>query len=166
MLTFQHFPYFNKKRFIMPVKKITSEVKSTIGNIKAKFGTVDKKNPQAVYIEYGTFVQPTFETKSYKDPMEICEAEIKKMLVKYFKENCEFSDNFIFIFDAPSERMSIKKKTYLSIQIHLKVNKGSNYSTMDFKTMAINYLTDEYYIFNETEKILAENGFSCSKEKK
>lgn len=141
-------------------------MKAEIGNMKAKFGTVDKRAPKSVYIEYGTYIQPKYEMDFCKERMKDCETDIRKMISDRVKKNENFGDNFIFVFDVPSERIETKKKTYLSIQIYLKVIPNSEVSTLDFKTMAINYLVDDQYIFEESEKILVKNGFSCSKKKK
>ena len=164
-MTSGFFPYIKEKGSEMAYKKITSEVKMTIGNIKAKFGTVDKRNPQSVYIEYGTFIRPEVGMNSFKDSMKSCEGEIRKMVGNTLKNDSDFSNNFIFIFEVPVDRITPKKRNYLSIQIHMKINPESDASREDFRVIAGNYLENKHEIFNETENILSKYGFSCSIKK-
>ena len=145
-------------------KRINSEIRKDIGNIKASFGTVNKKDPKTVYIEIGTYIEPSYEMVSYKDAVNKAASEIKRLITDYSKKITLFSNGFIFVFDVPLERIKFGKKTYLSIQIHFKVNQGEG-KPVSFKDMAKICLDDEAGLFTTCEIILSKNGYLCHKKK-
>ena len=49
------------------IKKINSEIKFHDNKFKIKIGTIDKKNPDTIYIELGTYITPIDIKDSYNE---------------------------------------------------------------------------------------------------
>lgn len=116
------------------MKRIKSEVKVDNSVFKAKIGTIDKKNPETVYIEIGTYISPSKEKKSYKDDIGNIEASLRKYIRSLLSGNDSFSENHIFVTDVPLDRMAKGKRSYFEIQLFMKTNlksfKEKHFSTV------------------------------------
>ena len=62
------------------MKKINSEIKFNDGIFKVKIGTTNKKHPDIIYIEIGTYISPNEEKKSYKNDVFSLDSEMRKYL--------------------------------------------------------------------------------------
>jgi hypothetical protein len=148
-------------------KKINSEIKYPNTNFKIKIGTTDKKSPETVYVELGTYITPKLDKENYKEDINSFEKVTKTFFKKKIKNSdlCD-NENFISIIDIANERILFNKKSYLEIQLFLK-NKPEFKREKVFKTISKeihdNYVTDSVS-FIESE--LLKLGFVCSKRKK
>ena len=59
------------------LKTINSEKTFPDSNFKVKIGTTNKKNPETVYIELGTYVKPTKLMELYKEYINIFNKKTK-----------------------------------------------------------------------------------------
>lgn len=148
------------------IKKINSEIKFHDNKFKIKIGTIDKKNPDTIYIELGTYITPIDIKDSYNEDILNFQENTKKFFKNKIKTTnfCD-SDNFITIFEVANERILFNKKSYIEIQLFLK-NKKDFKQNKIFKTISKEihdiYVNDSIsYIENE----LLNSGFKCSKQK-
>lgn len=148
----------------MTKKKINSEIKIQDSEFKIKIGTTDKKQPNTLYVQIGTYIKPNDKKTSYINDID----KINKISKNFFKTKLEnndiYSKNFIFITDIADERINTKKKSFMEIQIHFKRN---NKNKESFK-IASNELYE--YCINDFVNILKETfsqtGFEYFKTKK
>lgn len=101
------------------MKKIKSEIKVDDDFFKIKIGTIDKKNPETIYIEFGTYITPTTEKKSYKSDIEKIEKATKVFIDNLLEHNEYLSKNHIFVSEVPFERIINGKKSFMEMQLFI-----------------------------------------------
>lgn len=149
------------------MKKIHSEISMTDDLFKVKICTTDKRHPDTIYIEMGSYISPNEEQETYTDTI----AEISKRIKSYAKSSIKsstlFNHDIIMVTDIADERMKVGKKSYLDIQLHMKPTNDSLIRYNNFKDLTTvaydTYLSD---VLKYVKTSISENGFSCSKLKK
>lgn len=149
----------------MARKKIMTEKSSSLGNFKIKIGTLDKLHPETIHIECGTFIMPINnlndeEYEGYEEIIDLMERELKNAFKDNIKESGMFDKQYLFLLDVPIERIHKDKKSYLSIQTHVK----------PLKIQKLNQTIDEMQdlldkLFQAFETIINGYGFRTSKTK-
>lgn len=102
------------------MKKIKSESKFTDDSFKIKIGTMDKKNPEVIYIELGSYISPVEEKKSYKPNVSNIERETKSLIGNVLQNSGLCKSDFIFVSDIADERIAMSKKSYFEMQVFVK----------------------------------------------
>lgn len=105
------------------MKKINSEIKFNDGIFKVKIGTTNKKHPDIIYVEIGTYISPNEDKKSYKNDIFSLDSELRKYIENKLCANEYLKDSFILVTDCPFERMEIGKKSYFEMQLFIKPDK-------------------------------------------
>lgn len=145
-------------------KLINSEQKYNHQNFKVKIGTINKKNPEVVYINLGTYIKPNEIKNSFSDYIIEFDKKTRFFVKKLIVDKNTCYKDFILVTDIADERINKNKKSYLDLQIFLK---PKNNETKLFKAIAGN-IYDEYatniitYVKNE----LYNNNIECYKTKK
>lgn len=143
-------------------KKISSEIRENVGNIRVKVGTMDKKNPSIIYSDLNTFLRPNEEIQGYEDRMGEIGNVILKRITAMVRGNDNISDRFVYVFDYPQEKMRPGKKSQITAHLHFKINSGSGYSQMQFVEMAKKYINDTADVYNDIDSLVSERGFTLS----
>ena len=150
-------------------RKINSEQTVDNDSFKLKVGTTDKKNPKTIYIDCGFFIEPKEEKDEYTEDIKNIEDGAKRLAKKIsnaMKPNTEgeriFKKDFIFVFEVAETRASYGKKSYASIQLHLKQEDDMlNFNEIMYYTK---WLAE---FFTKTLKRYIEDiGFEVTKTKK
>lgn len=102
------------------MKKIKSESKFSDDSFKIKIGTMDKKNPEVIYIELGSYISPKEEKKSYKLNVSNIERETKSMVGSVLQNSGLCKSDFIFVSDIADGRIAMNKKSYFELQLFVK----------------------------------------------
>ena len=97
------------------MKKIGSVIKLNNEDIKLKIGTVDKKNPEVIYLEGGFYVKPIIEKDDYKNDMELIKNTFNDLIKDYVKNNNNFKNNFMFFTDVADDWLKFDKKSFFSL---------------------------------------------------
>lgn len=145
------------------IKKINSECKFNDNIFKMKIGTTNKKNPNTIYIELGTYITPISNKQTYSEDIDYLEKGIKTFVkTRLGREN--MSKDFILIVDVADERINQNKKSYLEIQLFIKTGKTDNLSFKDLS----NKFHEEYGkdLMSCIKNNLNDLGFIYSKTKK
>ena len=147
------------------MKKINSEIKVDTPILKAKWGTIDKKNPSSIYLEMGTYITPKTEEESYRQ--NILEIEKRgRLIVKDALYKTEgVKKDFIFVTDIADTRIMYGKKSYISFQVHLGRSKNQD-DRKTFKEIVHKMDAEWKPVYDEIIETIEDNGFSCSKTKK
>ena len=155
--------YFSKLKYNM-IKKINSVVKFNTNNFKLKIGTVNKKNPEVVYIEMGTYIKPNSDKDSFSEYIDIFNKKTKYFINNLIINKKTCNNNFILITDIADERIVKGKKSYLDLQILLKPFNLNNHI---FKNLATNIYNDYAIdILTFVKNELENNDIECYKTKK
>lgn len=131
-------------------------------NINLKFGTVNKNNPQVIYVSGKMWIQPTYEG-NFGEAINYTRSNFKKRLSKILKNNINFDNKHILDFDISIENMTPNKKKFCSIMVFIR-QKSEN--ILDLKAIKGIVSSDFNYLFNELENDLIENEFIVTKTKK
>ena len=102
------------------MKKIKSESKFQDNDFKIKIGTIDKKNPEVIYIELGSYITPKEEMESYKPCISKLEREAKSLIGDIIQKSDMCKNDFIFVSDIADERITMNKKSYFELQLFIK----------------------------------------------
>jgi hypothetical protein len=140
------------------VKRLNSEKKITTNGFKVKIGTTNRLNPSTIYIDMGGFITPQENKEEYLQNVDEIDKLMKKQIKKHLINNNDFDKKYICVIETASERMKVGKKSYISLQCHLKQK-----SNMDVNAIfqSAESLTHELVAnFNE---IIDNNGFSTVK---
>ena len=146
------------------MKKINSEISVNLPNLKAKWGTIDKKNPTSIYLEVGSYITPKKDEENYTENIQKIDKEVKDAVKSAIVSTDSISNNFIFVSDIADTRISFGKKSYLSFQIHLG-RKRTN-EKQPFKEIVKDINEKWGYVYSDILNIIEDNGFECSKTKK
>ena len=146
---------------------MSSETEIRNNTINIVIGTMDRKNPNSIYIDLNGYITPNLNKNDYAQELKTLDASISSAVNSIIKEKDDiFEKNSICIFDVAGNRMSYDKKSYFSIQIFLKlksefVEKNQSSFTKIAKTDEMKQLMDD-----ENLSLLFEKyGFMLSKTK-
>jgi len=148
------------------MKKIKSEVKFSDDIFKIKIGTIDKKNPEVIYIELGSYISPIKEKESYKNNIFSIENKAKTLLSDFLKNNPLCKRDYMLVSDIADTRMTKNKKSYFEIQIFMKPTDEAKAST-NFSGL-VDKINDECVskIVPCIKGYIEENDFECFKTRK
>lgn len=126
--------------------------------MSVKYGSVNKDDPQVIYVACKCWVSPTIET-DYERTISRIEKEIKKNIKLFLIDETNFTDKFILDFDINTDKFNIGDKKFLSFDLFLKQNGHNVKKLKDLKEIlsigvgtVVNNLV---YLFNE-------NGFTVA----
>jgi hypothetical protein len=146
---------------------MSSETEIRNNTINIVIGTMDRKNPNSIYIDLNGYITPNLNKNDYAQELKTLDASISSAVNSIIKEKDDiFEKNSICIFDVAGKRMSYDKKSYFSIQIFLKlknefVEKNQSSFTKITKTDELRQFVDD-----ESLSVLFEKyGFMVSKTK-
>ena len=163
------FDFFKKKLYILYKenimnKKINSEINFSDSDFKIKIGTTNKKNPETLYIQIGTYIKPSEIKSSYVDDVMLFDKSSKYFFKDKLKTSDIYNKNFILITDVAEERINTKKKSFMEMQIHLKRNKNDKKTfKIISKELYTEYISDFVLFLKET---FNKKGFEYYKTKK
>lgn len=147
------------------MKKINSEIKIDNSLFKIKIGTTDKKNPNVIYAEIGSYISPIEDMDIYTPSIEEIEKNAKKYLTDLLNKNESYENDFIFISDIADERITKGKRSYIEMQIFVKPKLG-------LKCKKFSEISDKFKmecvekILPVIENAIKTNGFDCYKTRK
>lgn len=145
-------------------KKINSEIKFSDLDFKVKIGTTNKKKPDTLYVQIGTYIKPCDTKTSYAEDI----VSVDKASKYFFKNKLNTTDiynkNFILITDIAEERINVKKKSFMEMQIHLKRNIKDKKTFKSISKELYNDYINEFIIF--LKDTFNKKGFEYYKTKK
>lgn len=147
------------------MKKIKSENKFHDDIFKIKIGTIDKKNPEVVYIELGSYISPLSSMENYTQSIEKINKSTKTFLNSLFLGSKLCEDDFIFISDVADKRITKGKKSYMEMQIYIKPKTELRCKKFSEITERLNNDCISKIIPIIKENI-NKNGFECYKTRK
>lgn len=158
--SFKFFIFFKKYR----MKKINSEISVSLPNLKAKWGTIDKKCPSSLYLEVGGYITPKEDKDNYVQTIKKIDKEVKTIIKNAIISTDDICKEFIFVSDVSDTRISYGKKSYLAYQIHM--GRKRPLDSKSFKDIVSTMNSQWSLVYEGIYHVIEENGFSCSKTKK
>ena len=144
------------------MKRLNKEFKLDIcDQILLKYGSVNKDNPQIVYISGKCWVSP--QTKmDYTLAINIIKKEMKNKIKTFLIDGENFCNKFILDFDISTDKMLPNEKKFLSFDLYLKQNENNKKSLKNLKEILNRKMR---VIVNNLIYLFNENDFSIQKKK-
>jgi hypothetical protein len=130
-------------------------------HISLKYGTVNRNNPQVVYISGKCWLSPLKEM-NYSDVIDEIEKEMKKNIKTFFIDDVNFINKFILDFDINTDNLIPKEKKFLSFDFYLRQNEKNKKQLSDLKDLFSRKVST---IANNLVYMFKENDFSIEKRK-
>ena len=139
----------------MSAKRLNKEYKLDVCNhIMVKYGSVNKDNPQVVYVSGRCWVSPQVKM-DYKYVIGMIEKEMRRNIKLFLTDGVNFDNRFILDFDITTENMNQYDKKFLSFDLYIRQNEENKKSLKDLKRLLngrISTITNNLvYLFNEND---------------
>lgn len=143
-------------------QRLSTEKKLNSDFFRVKIGTMNKSNPQVLYVEGRTFISPQEEDDYYSYM-----AQFRKNMNKYIVDTINkfgcFDNRYILDFQVANSGIKVGKKSFLSFQLFLRQKQDNIKSLKEMKGTLQNFVDN--VLFSLKENII-ENGFNIYKTKK
>ena len=143
-------------------QRLTSEKTLNHEFFRLKFGTVNRVNPQVVYLEGRTFISPLEELDSYNYLIQNIRKKFSSSIGYEIAGNEFFDSRYILDFQVANSGVKVGKKSFLSFQLMLKQRSNNLKSFKEIKKLSeeplirvINKMVDEItndFIISKTKK--------------
>jgi hypothetical protein len=108
------------------MKRLNKEYSLDINNkIFIKYGTVDRNNPQIIYVLGKTWIYP-LSVNDYDKIIESIKYNFRKKLKHLVFNNINFDNRFVCDFDINTNSLKLNKKNYLSFELFFKQSGYNN----------------------------------------
>lgn len=145
------------------MRRLNKEYKLDIcTNIGLKYGSVNRDNPQVVYVSGRCWVSPISNINNCNDIICGIEKKLRKNIKSSLIDEINFENKFILDFDINTDNMSIGTKKYLSFDFYMKQNENNKKNLKELKPLLTNKLTS---IINNLAYEFNENNFIIEKRK-
>lgn len=88
--------------------------------IKIKYGTLDKNNPEIIYIRSKARITPTIKKKDYNDSVSIIKKEFIKNVKTIVKSYSKFEGKHICSLEMSDNGIAFGKKSYIKYDVYVK----------------------------------------------
>ena len=144
-------------------RRLTTEKTVNNSDFRLKIGTVNKSNPQVIYVEGRTFISPLEEEDSYTYYIQSIRKNFSGIISKELSKTKLFEDKFILDFQVANSGIRKGKKSFLSFQFLLRQPHNEIKQFKEIKTLSTEIMDN---IVNSLKSIIIDNGFALSKTKK
>ena len=131
-------------------------------HIKLKYGTVNRNNPQVIYVSGKCWVSP-LRKMDYTSVFNEAEKNMRKNIKTFLIDGVNFEDKYILDFDINIDNISPNEKKFLSFDFYLKQNEKNKKELSAFKDVFNREIST---IVNNLVYVLKENDFTVNKTKK
>ena len=100
------------------MKKGKTSKMSGFRNSKITYGTVDSKNFKSLYLNLQTWVEPKIDVENWSRLVLNMNRSIKHSIFNHIDKQM-FDDKFIVDMDLRTSGLSIKKKSFMNLEINL-----------------------------------------------
>jgi len=144
------------------MKRLNKEYKLDVcKHISLKYGTVNKNNPQVVYVSGKCWVSP-LKKMDYGNVIDSIEKNMRNNIKTFLIDGVNFDNKFILDFDINIENFSPNSKKFLSFDFYLRQNEKNKKELIDLKDMFNRKVST---IANNLVYMFKENDFTIEKTK-
>lgn len=117
----------------MGTKRLNKEIKLDVcNNISLKYGTVNRDNPQIVYVIGKCWISPN-KKMDYEHKIEKIRDKFKKRVKTSFMNNETFGSKSIINFEVNSDKINLGENKFLSFDFYLKQNENKKKNLKELK---------------------------------
>lgn len=144
------------------MKRFNKEYKLDVCNhVIVKYGSINKENPQVVYVSGKCWVSPNSEM-DYSSVMSHVEKDMRKNIKLFLMDGINFDKRFILDFDFNCDNLFVGNKKFLSFDFFLKQNESNKKTLKQLKPIINGKIST---IVNNLVYLLSENDFTITKTK-
>jgi len=142
--------------------RLNKEIKiDACKNINLKYGSVNKNDPQVIYVSGKMWICPTYDG-DFNEPINLVYNNFRKELNSILRKSVVFDSKHILDFDINPINLIKNKKKFFSISFFVK---QKSEKLINLKNMK-NLISSNFgYLFKNLERDLIENEFEVSKTK-
>ena len=144
------------------MKRLNKEYKLDVcKHISLKYGTVNRNNPQVVYISGKCWVSPQREM-NYADVIDNIEKGMKRNIKSFLIDGINFDNRFILDFDINTDGLVPREKKFLSFDFYLRQNEKNKKQLSELNDLFKRKVST---IANNLVYSFKENDFTINKKK-
>jgi hypothetical protein len=144
------------------MKRLNKEYKLDVSdNVTLKYGSVNKDNPQVIYVSGKCWVCPTQET-DYDSVISSIESDMRRNIRNVLVDGVNFENRFILDFDISTDGFFPNRKKFLSFDFYLRQNERNKKKLADLKQLLGGKVS---LISNKMVFAFKENSFTVEKKK-
>ena len=144
------------------MKRLNKEYKLDVcKHISLKYGTVNKDNPQVIYVSGKCWIRPLSEM-DYESKINNIEKEMRRHIKTFLTDGVNFDNKFILDFDISTEGIIPNKKKFLSFDFYIKQNERNKKDLKDLKNFLERKVST---ISNNLVYSFRDNNFEIEKKK-
>lgn len=144
------------------MKRLNKEYQLNVcSHINVKYGSVNKYNPQVVYITGKCWVSPKVEM-DYSNVINYIEKEVRNNIKLFLMDGINFDKKFILDFDINTDNLSVGDKKFLSFDFYLRQHEVNKKSLRDLKSILESKIST---IVNNIVYLFQKNYFTVEKRK-
>ena len=144
------------------MKRYNKEYKLDVcKHISLKYGTVNRMNPQVIYVSGKCWVSPKFNM-DYDNVIGNIEKRMKSNIKSFLLDGINFDKRFILDFDINTDDIIPNKKKFLSFDFYLRQNEENKKDLSNLKDLLSRKVST---IANNLVYMFKENEFTIDKNK-
>ena len=142
--------------------RLNKEYKLDVCNhIVVKYGSVNKDNPQVIYVSGRCWISPKIEM-DYQSVIHDIEKEMRKNIKLFLMDGINFDKKFILDFDINTDNFSVGDKKFLSFDFYLRQNESNKKKLKDLRDIICGKIST---VVNNLVYLFKENDFEIEKRK-
>ena len=144
------------------MKRLNKEYKLDVcKHISLKYGTVNKNNPQVIYVSGKCWISPLHKM-NYNSVFSSIEDNMRKNIKTFLIDGINFDNKYILDFNINTDNLIPNEKKFLSFDFYLRQNSINKKELSEFKDMFNKKIST---IANNLVYMFKENNFSIEKYK-
>lgn len=144
------------------MRRFNKEYKLDVCNhMIVKYGSINKDNPQVVYVTGKCWVSPKCEM-NYESVISHIEKDMRKNIKLFLMDGINFDKKFILDFDFNCDNLLVGNKKFLSFDFFIKQNESNKKTLKQLKPIINDKIST---IVNNLVYLLNENDFTITKTK-
>lgn len=144
------------------MKRLNKEYKLDVCNhISLKYGTVNRNNPQVVYVSGKCWVSPQRDM-DYGNVIDNIEKTMRKNIKSFLIDGINFDNRFILDFDINIDGLVPREKKFLSFDFYLRQNENNKKKLSELNDLFKRKIST---IANNLVYSFKENDFTINKKK-
>ena len=144
---------------------MTSEKKVKSPAFKAKLGTMNKKNPNTMYLFASTYLCPNKEMDNYKNEVISLEKDLKLRTKDLLRGRDDINTEFLLVTELPVARISPERRVHFMIQFYFKPANSSSILNKTFNDISEEYSKSCSIICENFQDTIQKHDFKCFKTK-
>ena len=144
---------------------MTSEKSVKSPFFRAKIGTMNKKNPQTMYLLASTYISPTFGANDYKKNIVSLDKDLKLSTKDLLRHGSIISSDFLMVTEAPIARVTPGHKVHYIIQVYFRPAEREMLEGKTFKEISDDFSVACSELCANFRDVVEKHGFKCTKTK-